>query len=698
MEPMSSTSRRRWQFARDLSGIAGGGLWADVVRRPNTSNPIQGERHAPPQGDTDVHHHHHHTQHHHPAGCRWRASLDAVPKRAVVSNVMGEAAAAVAIMSTAAVALVLAVRRPRHPVSVVLAVFAVGGLWGLTRPLVLDHGRFDEAMWAFSNPMMAPLVTVFPDGPRGRLGRRMLAYQVVTIAWTFVTGLAGYERDGETTWYFRVNQVLLVGLAGTVVVGTVSLGRLWRRSGGEVRTRIGIVFAVAAFWVAQVVLLGPLTSIGPEGPKWLDEALESLNFIIILGGLPVAVGLGVLVERPGPLAGALNRALSWMLLIGIVTTGALLLSGGVSSAMGDPDASPLAVALPAVAVAVLAGPLRNLVRRPVDALLPRVGPGQTALHGLSVRLAGTVAPNEVPMIVASTLGEAFDAAGVELEIEGHTVARWGVELGPEMGTTVPLVQAGRTVGHLRLSAAELTDGSLDLVLPHVAAALESAHLVTELERSHDRLLAARSEERSRLQADLHDELSPSLAGMRLAAASVRERLRVAFAADPVTDNLLARIEAEAGESVHTIRQILAGLRPLSIDDLGLYGALRQRAMTFDRPGTFDVSFSATADLPPLAAEVEVALYRTLAEAVNNAARHAQARHCQVRVGVAEGAVVVDVTDDGVGLAGGHDWIGLGLHSMQSRADSMGGRLSIRPATPHGTRVVAAFPIAEGWST
>jgi len=85
---------------------------------------------------------------------------------------MDQAAFAVAIVSTAVVAVVLAVRRPRHPVTIVLSVFAVGCLWGLARPLVLDHSRFDEAMWAFSNPMMAPLITVFPDGPRGRLGRR----------------------------------------------------------------------------------------------------------------------------------------------------------------------------------------------------------------------------------------------------------------------------------------------------------------------------------------------------------------------------------------------------------------------------------------------------------------------------------------------------------------------------------------------
>lgn len=581
-----------------------------------------------------------------------------------------------------------------------MVLFAIGGLWGLIHPLGDGPSHDDDlpinlAMWALTNPMVAPLLTVFPDGPRGRLGRRMLALQALAITWTFATGLAGYERNGNPTWYFIVDQVLLVLLAITVPISTVSLGRLWRRSTGARRTRIGIVFSVAAFWVAQVLVFGALSLAGGDGPQWLKEFLDAVNYVVILGGVPVAIGLGVLVERPGPLAGAMNRALSWFLLGGIVSVGALLVAGALASLTGQDPPDALAVVVPAVAATVVAGPLRAAVRRPVDALLPRVRPGDTALHGLSDRLAGPVTPTEVPEIVASTLAEAFDATGLELEIDGEIVARWGADLDFGAVLTQPLIQSGRTVGIMRLQAAEPPDRSLELVMPHVAAALESAHLVTELERSHDRLLSARADERSRLRADLHDELSPSLAGMRLAAASIRERLRSGDAdADPIADDLLARIEAEAGDSVHTVRQILAGLRPLAIDDVGVYSALRQRAMTFDRPGTFDVAFSAGDDLPALDPDIEVALYRTLGEAVNNAARHSRARHCTIRIGVAEGAVVMEVADDGVGVSEDTAAVGLGVRSMEARARSLGGQVRIEPVNPDGTRVVVAFPWSE----
>ncbi len=613
---------------------------------------------------------------------------------------MGDTAYGIAVVSTAAVALVLCVRRPRHPVTIVMALFAIGGLWGFIHPFGDGPSHDDDlpinlAMWALTNPMVAPLLTVFPEGPRGRLGRRMLALQAVAIVWTFATGLAGYERDGNPTWYFIVDQVLLVALAITVPISTASLGRLWRSSTGARRTRIGIVFSVAVFWVAQVVVFGTLSLGGGHGPIWLEDFLDAVNYVVILGGVPVAIGLGVLVERPGPLAGAMNRALSWFLLGGIVSTGALLVAGAVASMSGQDPPDALAVVVPAVAATVVAGPLRAVVRRPVDAFLPRVRPGDSALHGLSDRLAGPVTPSEVPAIVASTLAEAFDATGLELEMDGEIVARWGAEIDHGAALTQPLIQSGRTVGVMRFQAAEPPDRSLDLVMPHVAAALESAHLVMELERSHDRLLSARADERSRLRADLHDELSPALAGMRLAAASIRERLHSREGdADPIAVGLLARIEAEAGDSVHTVRQILAGLRPLAIDDLGVYSALRQRAMTFDRPGTFEVVFSAGDDLPELDPDIEVALYRTLGEAVNNSARHSRARRCTIRIGVAEGAAVMDVTDDGVGVSEDAAAVGLGVRSMQARARRLGGQVRIEPVIPAGTRVVVVFPLGE----
>lgn len=605
---------------------------------------------------------------------------------------MEGAAEAAAVLTTLAVAIALLVRRPRHPVSIVLAVYAVGLLWGTLGDALTDSERVGNAMWALTNPMVIPLVTVFPDGPRGRLGRRLLAFQVVTIAWTFGTGLAGYE-SGWSTWYFHVDQVLLVAMVLSLVVELASLVRLFRRAAGVERTRIGLVAGVVGLWLSQVVVFTPLTLAGVDGPEALGPVLESLNFVLIIAGVPLAIGLGLLLEDPTPVARGLNRVLSWWLLVCLVAAGSLLVADAVTRLADEAEPAAAAVALPAVLVGLFAGPLRRAVRRPVDALLPRTGPTEAALQGLSARLAQAEVPDDIPGVVAASLGEALGATHVGLEADGVPVGEWGTRRDGDVVIERKLLHAGRPVGVLRLVAPDDVERSLPALLPHVAAATEAAHLAAELERSHERLLAAREEERARLRADLHDELSPSLAGMRLAAASVRDQLDAGSPdAVPVAARLLGRIEAEAGSSVHTIRRILADLRPLPVDDLGLYAALRERAQAFDRPGRFEVSVATAEGLPRLAPAAEVAAFRMLAEAMSNAARHAQARHCEVRLGVDRDALVIEVTDDGRGLPDREVApIGLGMASMRERVEDVGGHLRVEPVEPHGTRVVASIP-------
>jgi signal transduction histidine kinase len=81
------------------------------------------------------------------------------------------------------------------------------------------------------------------------------------------------------------------------------------------------------------------------------------------------------------------------------------------------------------------------------------------------------------------------------------------------------------------------------------------------------------------------------------------------------------------------------------------------------------------------------------EAITNAARHADARHCRVRLRH-NGALEVEVSDDGVGLAPG--WhAGVGLTSMRERAVELGGTLRVEPADGGGTVVTASLPVRGG---
>jgi len=231
--------------------------------------------------------------------------------------------------------------------------------------------------------------------------------------------------------------------------------------------------------------------------------------------------------------------------------------------------------------------------------------------------------------------------------------------------------------------------ALDALLPPVAAVVAATRLTVELERAHGRLVRIRDEERARLRADMHDELGPSLAGVRLTVVAARDRLAVGDVAE--ADAMLARVDAEAGRAGTVVRSILEDLRPDDLVQRGLLAAVRDRASALSRPGSFQVDVEAPAALPPLTPETELAVYRTVTEALANAARHSRGQCCSVRLSPEGDDLVLEVTDDGIGLPP-RPRTGVGLSSMSARAAGVGGRLEVGSGRSGGACVSARFPL------
>jgi signal transduction histidine kinase len=223
-------------------------------------------------------------------------------------------------------------------------------------------------------------------------------------------------------------------------------------------------------------------------------------------------------------------------------------------------------------------------------------------------------------------------------------------------------------------------------------AVSAVRLTDDLQRSRERLVSAREEERRRLRRDLHDGLGAQLAGLTVQTGVLRSLI----ARDPdAAAALAAELRGELKAAIADIRRLVHGLRPPALDELGLVGALQQLAERIgSEEGGVAVAVEVPEDLPALPAAVEVAAYRIVSEALTNVVRHAGARAATVRLTAGPDLLTIDVTDDGTGLPASPA-PGVGLSSMRERAEEMGGSCRVAARPEGGTRVRARLPLNGG---
>ena len=212
--------------------------------------------------------------------------------------------------------------------------------------------------------------------------------------------------------------------------------------------------------------------------------------------------------------------------------------------------------------------------------------------------------------------------------------------------------------------------------------------VGRLRRSQQLMVEAVESERRRLRQELHDGLGPALAGIalgvRAAGSAVAEQA-------PATARLLERLATETESSLEEVRRIVYDLRPPTLDQLGLSGAIAAHAQrccsSADGP-RLELSIS---ELPRLPAGVELAAYRIALEAITNAVRHARASSLVVRLEPVGDELIVEVDDNGNGLPA--DLVaGVGVVSMRERAESVGGQVVLSLGAAGGTSVRAVLPV------
>ena len=108
----------------------------------------------------------------------------------------------------------------------------------------------------------------------------------------------------------------------------------------------------------------------------------------------------------------------------------------------------------------------------------------------------------------------------------------------------------------------------------MAVALQATVMAAELKSSREHIVTAQAEERRRLRRELHDGLGPTLTGIAFTADAAANLIET----DPAQSNeLLTALRRDSRAALADVRRIVDDLRPPALDELGLVGALRQRA-------------------------------------------------------------------------------------------------------------------------
>ena len=217
----------------------------------------------------------------------------------------------------------------------------------------------------------------------------------------------------------------------------------------------------------------------------------------------------------------------------------------------------------------------------------------------------------------------------------------------------------------------------------------------------NKLINAQEAERKRVARELHDELGKCLSGLSIQTEILDRYLHIndvsgdddAIRAQQQLDQIRSLLK-ETSEQTYNI---ILGLRPSVLDDLGLVSALREYTNRLNKQADIDFQIEASGLEQRLPADLETMFYRIFQEAISNIVKHAKATSVQLKLHSTDKEFVGEIYDDGIGFdlnsvdLTGNKPRGLGLLGMQERIAHCCGKMDIITSVGQGTRIVFNVP-------
>jgi signal transduction histidine kinase len=282
---------------------------------------------------------------------------------------------------------------------------------------------------------------------------------------------------------------------------------------------------------------------------------------------------------------------------------------------------------------------------------------------------------------------------------GESDLRQALDAGADSYLTKPFSisvlvrEIGQVLSPLEGDPSALTELALAARREQMWLADRLAEREYQLEELVRQLFKAYEEERRRVAYDIHDGLAQLAVASQQALEQYRESARPRAAQRASLERALSL----SRDTVREARHLIAGLRPVELDDLGLARAIDLEAELLREQGS-TVVFEENLRAKRVPPALEIGLFRIAQEALRNIRKHANPSNVAVSLRLAKDRVRLLVEDDGPGFdtdrpAGGRSrGERVGLHGMRDRAQELSAVLSISSEPGHGTKVVVDAPL------
>jgi signal transduction histidine kinase len=621
--------------------------------------------------------------------------------------------------------VVIVNKRPRNTIGWVfivagaaLALVTFGQVYALhalrADPGSLPAGRVlawvSNVLWPIPLAALILLFLLFPTGhlpsPRWRPVLWLVAVILLVLSvGALILATAGWSQPfvgidvaaGSISTVAKT--VIVIAVLAEIVALLLSVASLvvrFRRSTGE--ERLQLKWFVSAAAIAAVAF-----SVGIFAHAPVVSVVISISLVFLY----VAIGIAMLKHNLYDIDLIINKTVTYGAIAAFITAIYVIVVVVIGAFIGVTEGVSL---IATAVVAVAFQPIRRRAQQIANRLVygERATPYEV-LSRFSEHVGETYSGEDILVRMARLLAEGTGAtsAVVWLRVgdEVRPAATWPTN--GAMATAIPLVAdeppvvdgatASVPVRHQRellglLSVTKPPNEPLSPVEEKLVAdlagqaglVLANSRLIEDLRASRQRLVAAQDAERRRLERNLHDG-----AQQQLVALAVRLRLARTTASKDLAeaDRMLGQLEGDVTDALENLRELARGVYPPLLADQGLAAAIEAQARRSPVPVRVEAD-----GIGRYTQELETAVYFCTLEALQNAAKYAQANEVAVSLLEDRGELVLSIRDDGRGFDRAATPLGAGLQNMADRLAALGGTLTVRSRSGAGTTIEGHVPV------